>query len=329
MKIDMRWRPLLAALALLCAPLAQAADPAPARPPRLTIVVPYSHGGPTDELARILAEPLGRALQRKVVERNVVGAGGTLGAEKVSKAKPDGSTLLLSNIGHATSATLFAGLRYDPLADFEPIGLVADVPMTLVGRRDLAARDVRELLRDLRGGMRYAHAGVGSASHLCGLLLGAASGGALRMVAYPGTAEALADLAGGHVDLVCDQPTHALKALQAGKVRGFAVTGPARLDILPALPTLREGGLQGVELVVWHGLYAPRGTPPEVVEALAAGLSRALADPALQVRMRQLGAAPASAEQATPAALRSRLQAEAARWQPVLREAAASGAARP
>lgn len=312
-------------LALAAAPQALAADAAGAavKAPTLTIVVPFTHGGPTDEIARILAEPLGRALQRKVVERNVLGAGGTLGAEKVSKAKPDGTMLLLSNIGHATSATLHPKLRYDPVAGFEPVGLVADVPMTLVGRRDLAAGNVGELLRDVRGGMSYAHAGTGSASHLCGLLLRSASGAPLRAIAYPGTQEALSDLAGGHVDLLCDQPTNTLKAIETGQVRGYAVTGPARLDLLPALPTVREAGLAGVELVVWHGLYAPRGTPPEVIDALAAGLRRALVEPALQARMRQLGAQPASAAQATPAALRERLQSEISRWQPVLRDAAA------
>jgi tripartite-type tricarboxylate transporter receptor subunit TctC len=288
--------------------------------PTVTIVVPFSHGGPTDELARILSEPLGKALQRKVVERNILGAGGTLGTERVSRATPDGTTLLLSNIGQATSPALYRNLRYDPVRDFEPVGLVADVPMMLVGRRDLAAVNFKELLRDARGGLTYAHAGIGSASHLCGVLLRTASRANLRTIPYQGTQEALSDLAGGHVDLLCDQPTNTLSAIRAGHVRPYAVTGKARLDILPDVPTMNEAGLPGFDLVVWHGLYAPKGTPPEVIDRLAAALRKALADPTLKARMIGLGALPATAEQATPQALRARLSAEIERWQPIFRD---------
>ncbi|NMG75414.1 tripartite tricarboxylate transporter substrate-binding protein [Aromatoleum diolicum] len=315
-----------ALLALACAtqalPAGAADQPtAPARKPAIMIIVPFTHGGPTDELARLLLAPLGKALQQKVVERNILGAGGTLGTEKASKARPDGTTLLLSNIGQATSPSLYRDLRYDPIGDFEPIGLIAEVPMMLVARAGLPAKDLKGLLASDTSALSYAHAGVGSASHLCGLLFMNATRSKPRAITYQGTQEALSDLVGGHVDLLCDQPTNTLKAIKAGQVRAYGVTSKARTDVLPQVPTLAEAGLADVELVVWHGLYAPKGTPRETIERLATGLREALADPALKTRMAQLGAIPASAGQATPEGLRQRLTAEALRWEPILRGA--------
>lgn len=292
-----------------------------ARKGAITIIVPFTHGGPTDELARILTTPLGKALKQKVVERNILGAGGTLGAEKASKARPDGTTLLLSNIGQATSPSLYRDLRYDPIGDFEPIGLVAEVPMMLVARAGLPAKDLKALLATDIAALSYAHAGVGSASQLCGLLFMKATHAKPRAITYQGTQEALSDLVGGHVDLLCDQPTNTLKAVTAGQVRAYGVTSKARTDVLPQVPTLAEAGLPDVELVVWHGLYAPKGTPRETIERLAAGLREALADPTLKTRMAQLGAVPASAAHATPDGLRQRLKAEEQRWAPIIREA--------
>lgn len=317
---------LLAALPVLLAALtgtAHAADKAgaQARNPTLTIIVPFTHGGPTDELARILVAPLGKALKQKVVERNILGAGGTLGAEKASKAKPDGTTLLLSNIGQATSPTLYRDLRYDPVGDFEPVGLVAEVPMMLVGRAGLPAKDLKTLLAGDLQALSYAHAGVGSASQLCGLLFMNATRAKPRVITYQGTQEALSDLVGGHVDLLCDQPTNTLKAVRAGQVHAFGVTTRSRMQVLPQVPTMAEAGLPDVELVVWHGLYAPKGTPRETVARLAAGLRQALADPALKAQMAQLGATPATAGEATPEALGQRLRAEEIRWGPILRGA--------
>jgi len=314
---------LLPAVGMTDAVAAPAASKAGAANGTITIVVPFTLGGPTDELARLLLAPLGKALKQKVVARNILGAGGTLGTEKAGKAKPDGTTLLLSNIGQATSPTLYRDLRYDPVADFEPIGLVAEVPMMLIARASLQEKNLRELLTTDIDALSYAHAGVGSASHLCGLLLMNATRAKPRQIAYQGTQEALSDLVGGHVDLLCDQPTNTLKAVRAGQVRAYGVTSRTRLDVLPQLPTLAEAGLPDVELSVWHGLYAPKGTPRATIDRLAAGLRDALADPALKAQMMRLGAVPASATQATPYALGERLKSEEMRWAPILRGAGA------
>jgi len=326
-------RPVFAALLVALLPAAGVSDAraasaapkagAPAPKETITIIVPFTHGGPTDELARLLLAPLGKALKQKVVARNILGAGGTLGAEKASKATPDGTTLLLSNIGHATSPTLYRDLRYDPVGDFEPIGLVAEVPMMLLARASLPAKNVRELLAGDTGSLSYAHAGVGSASHLCGLLFMNATRARPRQIAYQGTQEALSDLVNGHVDLLCDQPTNTLQAVRAGQVHAYGVTTRARAAVLPQVPTLAEAGLLDVEVSVWHGLYAPKGTPRDAVDRLAAGLREALADPALKAQMSRLGAVAATGAQATPDALGQRLKSEELRWGPILHGAGA------
>lgn len=290
----------------------------------LTIVVPFTQGGPTDEIGRVLADALARDLKRKVVVRNVRGAGGTLGAEQVARAKPDGNTLLLSNMGHAASATLHRKLRYDPVGDFEPVGLVADVPMTIVRRRDLPAETFSQLVGARRSGggeLSYGHAGLGSASHLCGLMLMKAFELNFVSVPYQGTQEALLDLAGRHIDLMCDQTSNTLKAIEAGQVRPLAVTSGERLAVLPEVQSLGESADKGFELVVWHGLYAPKGTPMNTVERLSAALGRALADPELAARFVALAVRPAPAAEATPEALRSRLETEIVRWRPLIEKA--------
>ena len=321
MKLTNAW--LAALLALAAATGAQAAEVAakPARPRPITVIVPFANGGPTDELAEILVEAMTRTLQQKVVARNVVGAGGTLGSEQVARARPDGSILLLSNLGQATSVSVYPKLRYDPVADFEPVGLVAEVPMTLVARRGLGAKNLKDVQELAKTGLSYGHAGKGSASHLCGLLFMEAIHSDLSTVSYLGTREALFDLVGGRVDLMCDQPTNTLKAIQAGEVKALAVTSTSRLEILPQVPTMTEAGVP-VDLVVWHGLYAPKGTPPAVIDKLATGLRRALLDPTLQARLSHFGAHPATPSQASPEALRTRLVAEVQRWQPVIRQTA-------
>jgi tripartite-type tricarboxylate transporter receptor subunit TctC len=302
-------------------PSAAAQDKAAAkRKPTITIIVP-SQGETADALARILVAPLGKALKQPVVGHNILGGGGTLGSEKASKAMPDGTTLLLSNIGQATDTALYRHLRYDPVGDFEPIGLVAEVPMILVARSSLPAKTLKELLAGDTTGLGFAHGGAGSVSHLCGLLFMNASRAAPRMIHYQGTQPALSDLVGGHVDLLCDQPDNVVKALRSGQLRAYGVTTRTRAKVLPQVPTLAEAGLPDVELVVWHGLYAPRGTPRETVERLAAGLRQALATPEVKAQMAQLGATPAPAADVTPAALGQRLRAEEIRWGQILRGA--------
>lgn len=315
---------LLAALAAVPAAAADATANRPAKQKTVTLIVPFTHGGPTDALAQPLAQAMTRALGQTVIEKNVAGAGGTLGAEQVAKAKPDGNTLLLSNIGHATSSALYRRLRYDPVNDFAPIGLVADVPMTLLGRPRLPAADFKELLSYIHtrpGKVTYGHAGIGSASHLCGLLFMKAVKTDFATVAYPGARESLADLLSGQFDLSCDQTTNTLAAIREDRVKSFAVTTKARLRSLPEVPTLAESGLQGFELTVWHGLYAPKGTPQAVLDKLSAALRTALQDPELVAKFAESGVHPAAADQARPEALRARLLAERKKWTAVIKDA--------
>lgn len=302
--------------------LVAAAGSASAADKPLTLIVPFSGGGPTDALARTLAESLSGALDRKVVVKNVTGAGGTVGSGQVAKAKPDGETLLLTNIGQATGLWLYPKLPYHPIDDFEPIGLVADVPMTVIARRDVAAENFKELVTFVQTKKRkvaYGDAGVGSASHLCGLLLMNALKTDFAVVSYRGMADAVNDLLiSDRFDSLCDQTTHTLAHIKAGEVKALGVTTKSRLPELPNVPTLAESGLPGFELVIWHGLYAPKGTPPVMIKKLEGALQKSLADPKLQAKFADLGARPATPEQARPNALRTRLKAEIEKWRPII-----------
>jgi tripartite-type tricarboxylate transporter receptor subunit TctC len=307
---------------LLTAAAASSAQAYPERP--VTLVVPFAAGGPTDTVARLVAGSMAKTLGQPMPVENVGGAGGTLGAGRVAEAEPDGHTLLLHNISQATSGALYRELPYDPVGDFAPVGLIADVPMTIVARPDFPADDLAGLAAHLGanpGRVSMGNAGTGVSSHLCGLLLTSATGTSVVEVAYKGTAPALTDLLGGQIDLLCDQTTNTTGHIQGGTVKAFAVTTKERVPTLPDLPTTAEGGLPEVEIAVWHGIYAPAGTPPEVVEALAAALRAALADPAVVARLTELGATPVAAEQATPAAHAAHLDAEIVKWEPILRAA--------
>jgi tripartite-type tricarboxylate transporter receptor subunit TctC len=296
----------------------------PAKPGAIILIVPFTQGGPTDEIAQALAQALATRLQQKVVVRNVPGAGGILGTEQVAKSRPDGRTLLLSNIGQATSGALHTGLRYDPVKSFEAIGLVAEVPMTLIGSSRLVAADLKELRSAMAGAkphLTYAHAGAGSASHLCGLMLADALKADLAAVSYPGTAEALADVTAGRVDLLCDQTSNTLVPIGVGRVRVFGVTTKARVVALPNVPTLAEAGLPKFQLAVWHGLYAAKGTPDADITRLSTALQGALQAPEFKQKLADLGAVPAAPQAATPEALRKRLEGDIARLAPLLKRA--------
>ena len=315
------WRPVLlrAALALLLLLAPQAARAWPDQPVR--IVVPFAAGGPTDTLARLVAGAMGRDLGRQVLVENVVGAGGTVGAARVARAAPDGDTLLLINLTQATSARMYRQLSYDPIGSFAPIGLIADVPMTVVGRADLPIADLKALIEHMRvndESVTMGHAGLGTSSHLCRLLLTGASHTTVVDVPYQGTGPALQDLLGGQIDLLCDQTSGTTSAIRAGRLRAYALTGPARLATLPDLPTAAEAGLPQLLLVVWHGLYAPAATPAATVARLSAALQAAVTDPAVAQRMRELGGVMVPREQATPEALAARLAAESVRLAGVL-----------
>ncbi len=290
----------------------------------ITVVVPFSAGGPTDTVTRLLAEAMQRDLGQQIVVENVGGAGGTVGAGRVAKAEPDGYTLLLHHIGMATSATLYRNLPYNPREDFAAIGLVTEVPMTMVSRADFPPKDAKELasyVKENKDTVTYANAGIGAASHLCGMLFMREIGTALTTVPYKGTGPAMTDLIGGQVDFMCDQTTNTTNQIKGGKIKVYAVTTPRRLDVLPDVPTTEEAGLPGVQVSIWHGLYAPKGTPDAVVQRLAASLQKALKDDNVIQRFAELGTAPVAESDATPEALAAKLNSEIDRWAPVIKEA--------
>lgn len=308
-----------AAAVVTLSPLAASAQAYPER--QVTIVVPFAAGGPTDTVTRLVAEAMSKDLGQQVLVENVGGAGGTLGAKRVADAEPDGYTLLLYHIGMATSATLYRNLPYDTLNAFEYVGLVTEVPMTVVARKDLEPASFAELIEYAKANadsITVANAGIGAASHLCGMLFMSAVETPLVTVPYKGTGPAMTDLVGGQVDIMCDQTTNTTKQIQGGTIKAYAVTSPERLDVLPDLPTVAEAGLPEMEVSIWHGLYAPKGTQAEVVDRLSKSLQVALKDENVAARFAELGTEPSPEEDATPQALKAKLENEIARWKPVI-----------
>ena len=292
----MRRTTFLAAALILAGTSAFAETNYPSRP--ITMIVPFAAGGPTDTVGRLIAEPMTRVLGQQVLVENVGGAGGTLGAARVAKADPDGHTILLYHIGQATSVSLYRKLPYDPATDFTPVGRVTDVPMTLVTRPDMEASSVGDLLSYIaknKDDVTLVNAGVGSASHLCGMVLMKALGAPMTTIPYKGTAPAMTDLIGGRVDVMCDQSTNTSGQIKSGNIKAYGVTANKRLASLPDLPTLAESGLDGFEVSIWHGIWAPKGTPAAVVSKLENALQAALegpdGDPALRRSGHRTGAA--------------------------------------
>lgn len=291
---------------------------------QITMVVPFAAGGPTDTVGRLIAEKMSADLGQQIIVENVGGAGGTLGAGNVAGAEADGYTILLHHIGMATSATLYRNLAYNPTEAFEYIGLVTEVPMTIVARKDLEPADFASLITYVKENadtITMANAGIGAASHLCGMLFMQAVEAPIVTVPYKGTGPAMTELLGGQIDIMCDQTTNTAEQIKGGTIKAYAVTTPARLDIFPDLPTVTEGGFPAMEVSVWHGLYAPKGTPAEAVDRLSASLQKALADPDIAAKLAELGTAPSPATDATPAALKAKLEAEIARWKPIIETA--------
>ncbi|KAB0564637.1 tripartite tricarboxylate transporter substrate binding protein BugD [Brucella pituitosa] len=290
----------------------------------ITMVVPFAAGGPTDTVTRLVAESMSKDLGQQVIVENVGGAGGTLGAGRVATADPDGYTLLLHHIGMATSATLYRKLAYDTLNAFEYVGLVTEVPMTIVARKDLEPTDLKGLTDYAKANkdtVTVANAGIGAASHLCGMLFMSAIETPLVTVPYKGTGPAMTDLLGGQVDIMCDQTTNTTKQIQAGTIKAYAVTSSERLGVLKDLPTTKEAGLDGMEVGIWHGIYAPKGTPADITERLSKSLQLALQDQNVVARFAELGTKPSSESDATPAALKAKLEAEVTRWKPIIEAA--------
>ncbi|MDP4301896.1 tripartite tricarboxylate transporter substrate-binding protein [Leptothrix discophora] len=317
-------RLMLGALAALTAGAALAQG-YPEKP--VTIVVPFTAGGPTDKVARDFAEALRKNLNNQsVVIDNVGGAGGTLGAAKAAKAAPDGYTLLLHHIGMATSPALYRNMPYKTLEDFEYVGLINEVPMTVIGRSTLPANNFADLgkwLEANKGKINLANAGLGSASHLCGLLFQQSLKIDMTTVPYKGTAPAMNDLLGGQVDIMCDQTTNTTSQVEAGKVKAYAVTTTKRLTT-PAyakLPTLDEAGMKGFNVTIWHGLYAPKGTPKAVLDKLNAALKTALNDADFGKRQEALGAVIVHDARNNPADHKKFVEAEINKWGPVIKAA--------
>jgi tripartite-type tricarboxylate transporter receptor subunit TctC len=293
----------------------------PERP--VTIVVPFAAGGPTDTVARLVSEVMSRELGQQVLVQNVGGAGGTLGAGQVAEAAPDGYTLLIHHIGMSTAPTLYRNLPYDPVTDFAPVGLITAVPMTVVARKDLEPTTLKELVDYVKANgdkVTYGNAGIGAASHLCGMLLMEAIGTQMTTVPYQGTGPMMTDLLGGQIDMSCDQTTNTTNQILAGEIKAYAVTVPERLANLPDLPTTKEAGLD-LEVSVWHGLYGPASMPDDVVAKLQAALQAALADETVISRFAELGTKPVTADQATPAALTETLTSQIAVWKPIIEAA--------
>ena len=315
----------LFAFALAATAVFAHADTYPAK--SITIIVPFSAGGPTDRVARDLAEamrkPLGGAT---LLVDNAAGAGGSIGANKVAKAAPDGYTLLLHHIGMATMPTLVRNIPFKVDSDFEYVGMVNDVPMTVVGRPSMPAKNYKELVTWIgqnKGKINLGNAGIGSASHLCGLLFQSALAVEMTTVPYKGTGPAMTDLMGGQIDLMCDQTTNTSTQIDAKKVIGYAVTTakPLVTPALKDLPTLQDQGLKGFEVTIWHGLYAPKGTPADVLAKLNAALKVALKDPDFIKKQEGLGAVVVTDKRVEPAEHKKFVAAEIAKWSPVLKAA--------
>ncbi|MDO9403375.1 MAG: tripartite tricarboxylate transporter substrate-binding protein [Polaromonas sp.] len=291
----------------------------------VTLVVPYAAGGPSDKIARDLAEALRKPLNQTVIVDNTAGAGGTIGATRVARAKPDGYTLLVHHIGLATAPALYKKLSYDTLEDFQYLGLINEAPSVLIGRTTLAANNLAELrkwIAESGGTINMANAGVGSASHLCGLMLQSALKSKMTAVPYKGTAPAMTDLIGGQVDLMCEQATNAIPQIEGKKVKVYGLTSTQRLalPVLAQTPTLAEAGLPGFNVTVWHGLYAPKGTPPDVLARLNTALRTALKDPELVKRQEALGLKVVSDARLEPARHKQFVQDEMARWSTIIRD---------
>ena len=299
----------------------------PAKDRTITIVVPFSAGGPTDRVARDLAEamrkPLGGAT---IVVDNAAGAGGSIGANKVAKAAPDGYTVLLHHIGMSTMPTLVRNIPFKVESDFEYLGMVNDVPMTLIARPSLQANNFKELtgwMGQNKGKINLGNAGIGSASHLCGLLFQNAVQTEMTTVPYKGTGPAMTDLIGGQIDLMCDQTTNTTSQIEAKKVKAFAVTTPKRLTTpaLKDLPTMQEAGLKGFEVTIWHGLYAPKGTPVDVQKKLNDALKTALKDPEFIKKQEGLGAVVVADKRMEPAEHKKFVHDEITKWSPIIKAA--------
>lgn len=312
--------------AVICAAttIASAQD-FPTKP--VTLMMPYTAGGPGDTITRVVGQGMSKVLGKQVLVENTAGAGGTIGSLKVAQSAPDGHSLLVMHFGHAANIALYPNLRYDAVRDFDPIGLVAESPMAIVAKKDFPAGDFKSFVAYIKANkdkITHGHAGLGSASHLCGLLFLSAIDLKLATIAYRGTGPALNDLVGGQFDFMCDQTLNVAQPVKANLIKAYATPSRTRLAVLPDLPTTAEAGLPNVEIMVWFGLWAPRGTPAPVIEKLSVALQEALKDPEVKSRLAASGAETVSTERARPDALRAHLKSEIDKWVPIIKKAGVS-----
>ncbi len=317
----MKFDSIVLAMAMFAFSSFASAQAYPAKP--VTMIVPFAAGGPTDTVARTIGAVMSKTLGQTVIVENVGGAGGTIGVGRVVAAPNDGYTILLMHIGISTAPALYRTLKYDVNKDLEPIGLVTEVPMTLIAKLAFPPKDLKELITFLKANkdkVSYANSGVGSASHLCGMLFMSAIQTDVLTVPYKGTAPAMTDLLGGQVDFMCDQTTNTTSQIKGSKVKAYGVTSMTRVASLPDLPTLNEAGLQGFSVGVWHGVWTPKGTPKAVNDKLVKALQDALKDDGVKARFAELGTAPEPLNRQTPEALRAHLAAEIANWDPIIKK---------
>jgi tripartite-type tricarboxylate transporter receptor subunit TctC len=290
----------------------------------ITVVVPFPAGGPSDVVARIVTEHMSRTLRQQMVIENVGGAGGTLGSARVAAAQPDGYTLLAGSMGsHVAAPVLTPNVKYDSERDFEPIGLTAHAPAVIVARKDFPASNLSEFVTYLRQNgdkVRQAHGGIGASSHMACLLFNQALGIKPTSVAYRGTAPAMNDLIGGHVDFLCEQSVSVAEQIRAGTVKAYVVSASQRLAALPDIPSAKESAIN-YQMSIWAGIFAPKGTPKEIVAKLAAALDKALDDPSVRKRLGDLGGSIPGKQERTAASFARLVKAEVARWSPILKAA--------
>ena len=304
------WRALLG-LCLAAAGLHAAAQDFPNRP--ITMVMPYAPGGPGDTITRVFAGAMQKILGQQVLVENPAGASGSIGTARVARARPDGYTLLMIHVSHATNTVMFKNLPYNPVDDFEPIGSATSGPMLIATRANFPAKDLGEFIAYLRANQNkvsLAHAGVGSASHLCGLMMMNTLNVKLNEIPYKGTGPALNDLMGGQVDVLCDQTSGTVPSIKSGRIKAYAAAGRTRLPQLPEVPAISEAGVQGFDINISFGLYAPKGTPKPVLDQLTAALQKAVVDPEVRQRLEGMGISAVPPERARPEALRAHLRNE-------------------
>ena len=308
------------AFALTLASTAAFAQAYPNKP--ITMLVPFAAGGATDTVARVTAATMSKILGQTIIIENATGAGGTIAATRAARAEPDGYTILIHHIGISTAATLYRKLPYDTKTAFAPIGLVTNAPMTIIARPNLPPNTLAELITYIKANgdkMTFGNAGLGAASQLCGLMFMNAIDKQVLAVPYKGNGPVMNDLIAGQIDLTCDQPTNTTGPIGSKLVKAYAITTKTRLSSMPDLPTADEAGLKGFEAGAWHGIYAPKGTPDDVVQKLAKTLQEALRDPELIKRFNDINTDPVPQDQATPAALKKQLDSEVDRWAPIIK----------